>query len=193
MQDQGFDPGEHNARENRRFARISFVCLRGNVARYVLGLSHRDLCSRLADSPLLQWFLHIGEIDSVKVYAKSSSHRFESWVKPESMQSIIAKLNTLSSKPDALGLERPVVFGDAYFDTTVAKAFIHFPSDWLLLKDAARTLLKATVRIRREGLKHRMPQSPQVFLRDINKQCMAMSAQRRCKDGSGSASASCAR
>jgi hypothetical protein len=183
MKDQGFDPGERTAKENQRFARYSFVCLRGNVARYLLGLSHRDFCARLADSPLLQWFLHIGEIDLVKVYAKSSSHRFENWVKPESMRAIIDKINVLSGMPDALGLEEPVKFGDAFFDTTVVKAFIHFPTDWLLLKDAARTLLKATSCIRREGLKHRMPQSPEAFLRDINKQCMAMSAQRRRKDG----------
>jgi hypothetical protein len=183
MKDQGFDPGERTAKENQRFAACSFVCLRGNVARYLLGLSHRDFCARLADSPLLQWFLHIGEIDSVKVYAKSSSHRFENWVKPESMRGIIDKLNVLSRTPNALDLKKPVTFDDAFFDTTVVKAPIHFPTDWLLLRDAARTLLKATSRIRREGLKHRMPQSPEAFLRNINKQCMAMSAQRRRKDG----------
>ena len=53
MKDQGFDPGEHTAKQVQRFARYSFVCLRGNVARYLLGLSHRDFCARLADSPLL--------------------------------------------------------------------------------------------------------------------------------------------
>jgi hypothetical protein len=183
MKDQSFDPAERTAKENQHFARYSFVCLRGNVARYLLGLSHRDFCARLADSPLLQWFLHIGEIDSVKVYAKSSSHRFENWIKPKSMQGIVDKLNVLSGTPDAFDLEKPVTFDDAFFDTTVVKAPIHFPTDWLLLRDAARTLLKATSRIRREGLKHRMPQSPEAFLRDINKQCMAMSAQRRRKDG----------
>lgn len=179
MKDQNFDAVEHSAKDNQRFAAYSFVCLRGNLARYLLGLSHRDFCARLADSPLLQWFLHIGEIDMVKVYAKSSSQRFESWVKPESMRAIIDQLNILSSSPDALDLKELVHFEDAFFDTTVAKAFIHFPIDWLLLRDAARTLLKATSLIRREGLKHRMPQSPEAFLRDINKQCMAMSAQRR--------------
>ena len=41
-------------------------------------------------------------------------------------------------------------------DSTVVKANIHFPVDWVLLVDAVRTLMKATTLIRREGLKIRM-------------------------------------
>ena len=43
--------------------------------------------------------------------------------------------------------------------------------------------MKATLCIRRAGLKERMPQGPQEFLRDMNRLSMAMSAQRRTKDG----------
>jgi hypothetical protein len=62
------------------------------------------------------------------------------------------------------------------------KAFIHFPTDWVLLRDGARTLMKATQCIRRAGLVERMPQSPKEFLGEMNKACMAMSAQRRQKE-----------
>lgn len=49
----------------------------------------------------------------------------------------------------------------------------------MLLRDAVRTLMKATVLIRRTGLKVRMPQEPLAFLSDINALCMQMAAQRR--------------
>jgi len=62
------------------------------------------------------------------------------------------------------------------------KATLHFPVDWFLLRDAARTLMKATVLIRREGLKQRMPQKPLRFLSDMNKLAMAMSANARRSD-----------
>ncbi len=186
--DQGIVVGKRSAKQNARFARFSAICLRANVARSLLGLAHRAFCARLADSPLLQWFLHLGEVDLVKVFAKSTSHRFENWVKPESLRLINDKLTALSCAPLAAGKKAafdllvPVACDDAFFDTTVVKSPIHFPTDWVLLRDAARTLMKATLCIRRAGLKQRMPQEPEEFLSSMNKQCMAMSAQRRQKD-----------
>jgi hypothetical protein len=69
-----------------------------------------------------------------------------------------------------------------FLDSTCLKANIHYPVDWVLLRDATRTLMKATVLIRREGLKQRMPQAPLQFLSDMNKLAMAMSASRRRPD-----------
>ncbi|MBE7504283.1 MAG: hypothetical protein HS113_29140 [Verrucomicrobiales bacterium] len=45
--------------------------------------------------------------------------------------------------------------------------------DWVLLRDATRTLMKATGLIRAHGLKRRMP-APEQFLRAMNQQCIAM-------------------
>ena len=53
-------------------------------------------------------------------------------------------------------------------DSTVVKANIHFPVDWVLLVDAVRTLMKATTLIRREGLKIRM-NDPEIFRSKMNK------------------------
>ncbi len=188
IRDQGIDPSKRTFKQNARFARFSALCLRANVARMLLGLAHREFCARLADSALLQWLLHVGEVDSVKVFAKSTSHRFESWVKPESMQAINDQLIALCAAPvppgqsAPFGLKDPVRCDEAFFDTTVVKAPIHFPTDWVLLRDATRTLMKATLCIRRAGLKERMPQMPEDFMREMNTLCMAMSAQRRQKD-----------
>ena len=188
IRDQGIDIAKRSAKQNARFARFSALCLRANIARMLLGLAHREFCARLADSALLQWLLHIGEVDSVKVFAKSTSHRFECWVKPASMQAINDQLTALCAAPvlpgqsAPVGLKDPVRCDEAFFDTTVVKAPSHFPTDWVLLRDATRTLMKATLCIRRAGLKERMPQSPEEFMREMNTLCMAMSAQRRQKD-----------
>ena len=150
IRDQGIDPSKRTAKQNARFARFSALCLRANVARVLLGLAHREFCARLADSALLQWLLHLGEVDCVKVFAKSTSHRFECWVKPESMQAINAQLIALCAAPVPPGqsapfaLQGPVRCDDAFFDTTVIKAPIHFPTDWVLLSDATRTLMSRT-------------------------------------------------
>lgn len=63
-------------------------------------------------------------------------------------------------------------------DSTAVKAPIHYPTDWVLLRDATRTLMKATLLIRRHGLKHRMAE-PGQFIGNMNRLCMEMSALRR--------------
>jgi len=47
------------------------------------------------------------------------------------------------------------------------------------LRDATRTLMKATTLIRRHGLKQRMPDEPDDFLRRMNTLAMEMSAASR--------------
>jgi hypothetical protein len=66
-------------------------------------------------------------------------------------------------------------------DSTCVKANIHFPVDWVLLRDATRSLLRAIKTIRKQGLKHRMP-SPESLLKQMNKYCIEMSHTRHKKD-----------
>jgi len=64
---------------------------------------------------------------------------------------------------------------DAYFvDTTCVKSNIHFPVDWVLFRDATRTLMKSVRLIRQQGLKHRM-EEPEVFMGRMNRLCIEMS------------------
>jgi IS5 family transposase len=58
------------------------------------------------------------------------------------------------------------------------KANIHFPTDWVLLRDGVRTLMKATLLIREAGLRGRM-QPPQEFLRRMNRLSIEMTQQTR--------------
>jgi hypothetical protein len=68
-----------------------------------------------------------------------------------------------------------------FADCTCVKANIHYPVDWVLLRDATRTLMAAIKLIRGQGLKHRMPE-PSSFLTGMNRQCIAMTHSRRRKD-----------
>jgi len=190
IRDQKIELAKMSAKEMERFARFTALALRSNIARRLSGLAHREFCARLGDSPLLQWFLQVGEIDQIKVFAKSTSDRFGRWINAESMRAINQRLIALlgiaseeASQTVAFGLKDPVQLEEVFLDSTCLKANIHFPVDWVLLRDAARTLMKATLCIRKAGLKERMPQGPEEFLSEMNKLCMAMSAGRRTKDG----------
>ena len=72
-----------------------------------------------------------------------------------------------------LALPEPVDLESAFLDTTCLSANIHYPVDWVLLRDATRTLMKAVQLIRGQGLKHRM-EEPQSFLTRINRLCIQM-------------------
>lgn len=177
-----------SASQQQRFARQSVLALRCNVARLLTGLSFRDFAVRAAESSLVQWFLRISELDMVVVPAKSTLERFSKWVKEETMTQIHLKLLTQAATPATAGAPQPfgltevVDTSEVFFDSTCLKANIHYPVDWVLLRDATRTLMKATVLIRREGLKQRMPQEPLQFLSDMNKLAMAMCASGRRPD-----------
>ena len=134
------------------------LALRCNVARVLTGQSFRDFAARAAESSLRPWFLRISEVDIIRVPGKSSLERVSKWVSEEMMTQIHLKLVTQavtpagSAKPQPLHLTEPVDAAAVFFDSTCLQANIHFPVDWLL-RDIARTLMKATVLIRREGLK----------------------------------------
>jgi hypothetical protein len=145
------------------------------------------------NSALLQWFVQVGQLDAINTFAKSTSDRFSRWVSEASVRRINERLSALltmaelatgaeASPAVRFGLPEPLTFSEVFFDSTCLKANIHFPVDRVLLRDAARTLMKATVLIRKAGLKARMPQEPLEFLSDMNTLCMKMSGSRRAVD-----------
>jgi hypothetical protein len=80
-------------------------------------------------------------------------------------------------------LEKPLDLEAYFLDTTCVKANIHFPTDWVLLRDAARTLVKAIRLIRKHGLKHRMPK-PEELIREMNRLSIEMTQTPRKKKDS---------
>lgn len=155
--------------------------LRCGIARRLCGLAYREFAIRLADSALLQWFTRCGDFAPVKPCSKSSLERYDALYEVESLCAMSDGLLRGAAAEDPArrlgGLNEPLNLDTLFADCTCVEAHIHFPVDWVLLRDAVRTLTKAIELIRREGVKKRMPE-PSGFLRRINTLSMEMSAAR---------------
>jgi len=158
--------------------------LRYSILLALTGLSHRALSHRVADSALFQWFTHTTEIDGVRPSSKSSIERFEKLFPAEAISELINACNMAVADPvgaqELLYSDMPLTFDEIFADTTCVKSNIHFPVDWVLLRDATRTLIKAIQQIRSQGLKHRM-NDPKKFMRAMNKLCIEMTHVRKKK------------
>lgn len=166
-------------------ARLTQRCL---IIKELTGLDFRGLSARLADSPLLQMFCKLTVIDVVKVPSKSTLERYEKLFPENIIRECVTDLIQAASTPQGteelkqkLELEKEISMADYYFDTTCVKANIHYPADWVLLRDGTRTLMKGIILIRQQGIKHRMD-SPKQFIKKMNKLCIKMSQARNTKD-----------
>jgi hypothetical protein len=147
--------------------------------RTLLQEDYRGFSCALAGSPLYQWFCLVDALDEVRVPSKSELQRFAHWLEAAQMSQMIERLLLAGMNPAGpLDLKEPVNLEEYFVDTTAIKANVHFPVDWVLLRDATRTLMKAVTLIRREGLKTRM-EPPSEFLRRITRLCIEMTHSRR--------------
>lgn len=167
----------------RKMTAYAVMGLRCNILRSYTGLSFAKLSHRLAESPLLQWFIGASRIDGeINIPSKSRLHKYSQMLSPEDIERFVRDaLGRLVADGDDLGLEKGIDCSEIYVDTFAVEAFIHFPVDWVLLRDGVRTLVKSIRTIRRHGLFHRIGR-PEDFLSAINRECMAMSNSRRSKD-----------
>ena len=148
--------------------------LRCNIARLLLKEDFRGFAARLADSPLLQFFCGLSEVDRVRVPSKSTLQRYDLWWSEAEVRELICKLLGLGAEsPAQLHLAEPLDLEQLFLDTTCLVANIHYPVDWVLLRDATRTLMKAVQLIRDQGLKQRM-EAPETFITRINRLCIQM-------------------
>ena len=160
------------AQQNRQFH--SRRALRCNLARMVLQEDYRGFATRLADSPLLQYFCGINELDRVRVPAKSTLQRYATWWTEAEVRQLSGQLLQIGAQqPQKLCLPEPVDLERCWIDTTCVEANIHYPVDWVLLRDATRTLMKALRLIRDQGLKQRM-EPPEIFITRMNRLCIQM-------------------
>ncbi|MEW5959549.1 MAG: hypothetical protein AB1801_17635 [Chloroflexota bacterium] len=168
-----------SARQQHKFQERSRRALRCNILRTLLQEDYRGFSCQLAGNPLYQWFCSIDALDQIRVPSKSELQRFAHWLPAQEMRELInTLLRSALAAPKKLRLREPLDLEAYFLDTTALKANIHFPVDWVLLRDGVRTLMKATLLIRNQGLKGRM-EPPQEFLRRINRLSMAMTHQRR--------------
>ena len=187
---RGENPEGLTCREKARIHERAVQALRAAVLRKLERSSLRVFCRDVARAPLLQWFCRINRFAAAKVFSKSALENYEREIPVE----LIRKLEMLllpaaasgdegNGEENSLGLAEPVSARACYLDTTCIKANIHFPVDWVLLRDAVRTLMLAVNLIRRSGIKNRMPAEPGAFIRRINKLSIEMTQCRRRPDG----------
>jgi Transposase DDE domain len=148
--------------------------LRCNIARTLILEDFRGFAVRLADSPLFQHFCGVAEIDRVRVPSKSTLQRYSQWCDEAAVRRLVDQLTQQAHlHPKKLHLRAPLDLEACFLDTTCVKANIHYPVDWVLMRDATRTLMKALTLIRAQGLRHRM-EEPAQFIRRMNILAMQM-------------------
>ena len=160
----------------KRLAKYAVRATRCNILRHYLAESFIGLSRRIAESPVLQRFIGVIAMDEVKVPCKSLLQKYSKFLPNEKISALVDKVVFLSrDNHTRIGLGEAISTDEIFVDACCLEANIHFPVDWLLLRDAVRTIVKSILTIRRHGLLHRIP-SPGSFLTQINKCCMDMSS-----------------
>ena len=167
------------ALEQLKFQQRSRRALRCTLLRTLLQEDYRGFSCQLAGNPLYQWFCLVDALDQVRVPSKSELQRFAHWLPAKPMREVMdGLLKGAVEQPRKLGLREALDLEEYFLDSTCLKANIHFPTDWVLLRDGVRTLMKATGLIRQAGLRGRMA-PPEEFLRRMNRLSIEMTQQAR--------------
>ena len=182
---EGWPPMGLKARRQR--ASFAIKALRmDTLGRLLGGISFRHLSRALGSSDLLADFCRVRQIDGIRGISKSTLERASKFFSEEQLRALHRTLTEVVG--DALlarqvGLDKPIDTTICLIDGTCLEANIHWPTDWVLLKDVAGTLLKAIRLIREKaGLRHRMPIEPEPLARQMNRLCIQMTHSRRRKD-----------
>lgn len=160
------------------------MALRMSLLRKHLGLSLRKFSLALSHSDLYRWFCGINRFTLPSIPGKSKIGDLENSLPPHLVDEAERRLFGALQDASAPMLYEPLDFSQAYFDCTCMDVNIHYPIDWLLLRDATRTLMKAVFRIRKVGLMCRMPYDPSMFISKMNGLCMQMTHAKRKKGAS---------
>ena len=168
------------AKEISKFAQYAIRAYRCTLLGILIGKSYRELSILIAESLLLQQFCTVARIDGqIKVPTKSTLQRFSKLFDEEFIREQITLLNDHASHgSNYLGFRDPFEIEDIFVDATCLKARIHFPVDWVLMKDCMLTVIKAVLVIRKHGLKHRI-KTPEIFISELNALCMSMTSLSR--------------
>lgn len=160
----------------------AILALRASILRKRLNLSLRKFALALSHSDLYKWFCRINRFVDPKVPGKTHIGDMENMLPVHIINQMETLLLRSVTEESSEVLYEPIDFSQCYLDSTCITANIHFPVDWLLLRDSTRTIMKALYRIRRLGLKNRMQCEPNEYISKMNKLCMQMTFAKRKKD-----------
>ena len=175
-------PTRLTSNEIIRVKENAILALRASILRKRLKLSLRKFALALSHSDLYKWFCRINRFLDPRVPGKSHLGDLENMLPVGVIKQMETLLCRSTADESSKVLYEPIDFSQCYLDSTCIMANIHFPVDWLLLRDSTRTMMLAVEGIRRLGLKNRMPYGPKVFIKKMNKLCMQMTFARRKKD-----------
>ena len=165
-----------------RHEKQSLVALRCVILKILLRESCRGMSRRLAECELFRWFCGIETWKPIRVPSKSVIQKYEQWLPENEIREVVGTLlKAVVDRREVLGLANDIELERVWLDSTAVKAPIHFPVDWVLLRDGVRTLMKATLLIRKHGLRSRM-EEPKGFMKEMNRLCIAMTQSRRSAD-----------
>lgn len=180
-------PQSASPADRERRARFAVVALRMELLRHLLGLpSFRSFSRSLASSDLLADFCGVRDLEGIKWSSKSTVDRASKLFTPEQLTRMNQLLSEVCANGDLcadVGLEQAIDASVCLVDSTCLEANIHYPVDWVLLRDVSRTLLKAIKLIRGEGLLNRMSGGAEALATEMNRLCIDMAMTHRRKDG----------
>jgi len=159
------------------------IALRCTLARRLLQQSLRQFHIALAQSWILQSFVGIFDMVEVRIPSKSQLDRYEKYFTAAEIDAALRQYmkTTLDSSESGNG-PGEVKLEEIYADSTCVKANIPHPVDWVLLRDAGRSILTTIQTIRRHGLQHRIP-NPGSLKKELNRLSIRMSHSGRQKNG----------
>lgn len=175
--------GRIGVKAQQAYQEMCSTALRCGIARQLTEREYRVFTRHLAESALLQKFCRIEQLDVVTVPSKSTLDRYDKLAPEVEIRALVSQLlgKVAGAQHRELGFAAEVGVDVLLVDSTCLKANIHFPTDWVLLRDGVRTLMKAVKLIRREGLRNRM-EEPETFLKQINRLSIEMTQSRRSPD-----------
>jgi len=165
-----------NTQKIRR--QVSYA-IRCNIARCLSQESYRSFSIHLADLILLQKFCRYNTPFAPKnTPSKSQIERYANMFGEKTIRSVTDLLlynavDISSALHGIDGLESAIDTEVWLLDSTCAKLDIHFPTDWVLLKDCVKSIIQSIIQIRKHGINHRIG-NPEAFLSNINKLSMQM-------------------
>ena len=155
--------GSGSDSQKQRNAEFAPIALRMELLRHLLGTpSFRSFSRSLASSDLLADFCRVRMLDGIRWTSKSTLERASKFFNSEQVAQLNEKLCEIVCDQDLskqVDLKQAVDASICLVDSTCLEANIHFPVDWVLLRDVSLTLLKAIELIRSEDLLNRMPKS----------------------------------
>ncbi len=168
----------------------TIISFRTTILRSLINISYRKFSIELANSQLYRWFCKIDNIAGpIKVPSKTTLERSEKYFSKNFMDDLNKQLTKLSmqdveknKETNDIGLEQKMEINKIFLDTTCIETNIHYPVDWKLLLDGVRSLTLAIERIRKIGIKHRMP-SPKLLRSKMNKLSIKITHSQRIKHG----------